>query len=351
MILFVIVGYISFLIIKPFIGAILGSFILSFMFYPLYERLLKKTKRKNLSALIIAVIVVVLTLLLASFITHSLSREARNMYVSAKERILLDEGFFEGKCLDKNSSICRISDDINDFFTNPATKVYADSALVKINNYIVSKVSNFVFSLPMIILNVFIAIFMSFYLLRDGKSIVEYVRCILPLKPEHQTKLIHKFKELTSGIVYGQILVALFQGSVGALGFWLFGISSPLLWGLLMAIFSLVPAVGTAIIWVPAVLIMALNGYVSGEPSLIGKSVGLLVYSLIVISGIDNFLRPKLVGNRAKVHPILVLLGVLGGIEVFGFIGLIVGPMVLALLLTLLSIYSGDKNKTCDKRA
>ncbi len=343
LIFFAVVGYLSFLILKPFLNAIFGSIFLAFMFYPLYKWLYSKTKRKNTSALIIAFIVLLIVSIVATAFAGAISNQVRDFYVSSKEKLVVEDIFVE-TCNEQGSFVCKISNSINDFWTNPKTKVYADAALSKINSYAVSKASGIVFSIPIIILNFFLALFITFYLLRDGPAIVNMVKRSLPLKKSYQDKIINKFKEVTSGILYGQLLIALIQGVLGGIGFAIFGVKSPILWGVVMTVLALIPMVGPPMIYIPAVILMAINGFISHETSLIWKAGFLLAYCLLIVSTVDNFLRPKLVADKAKIHPVLVLLGVLGGIEVFGFMGFIMGPMVLALLIVLWSIYcSSDK--------
>jgi predicted PurR-regulated permease PerM len=168
---------------------------------------------------------------------------------------------------------------------------------------------------------------------------------LLPIKRGHQAELLSSFEEITSGVIKGQVIVALIQGALGALGFYFFGVKSPILWGVVMAIFAFIPIFGTAVVWFPAGTILVLTGLLSKNVLLVWKGMGLLVYGAVVVSSADNFLRPLVVGRKANVHPILVLLGVLGGLKAFGFIGFVIGPLILALLMTFIRIYQRQKNE------
>jgi len=139
------------------------------------------------------------------------------------------------------------------------------------------------------------------------------------------------------------LLIALIQGALGALGFFLFGISSPLFWGLLMGILSLLPMVGTGLIWVPAALILLLNGIFQDSYSLIFKGIGLFLYGLLIVSSLDNILRPKLISEKVKIHSAVILLGILGGVYLFGPLGVIVGPLIFSMTLVLLKAYFNSK--------
>ncbi|MFQ5620928.1 MAG: AI-2E family transporter, partial [Candidatus Nanoarchaeia archaeon] len=145
------------------------------------------------------------------------------------------------------------------------------------------------------------------------------------------------------GVIYGSLVIALIQGALGALGFMIFGVGSPILWGLVMSLFALVPFIGTPIIWGPAGLLLVIDGFVDGQTNLVAKGIGLLIYGTLVISTVDNILKPKLIGKKAKIHPIVVLIGVLGGLSLLGFVGFVVGPLVLALFEALIEVYEKEK--------
>jgi predicted PurR-regulated permease PerM len=144
---------------------------------------------------------------------------------------------------------------------------------------------------------------------------------------------------------YGNITIAIMQGILGAIGFMIFGVPSPILWGFVMVLFALIPYFGTAVVWLPAALNLIFSGYLQNNSSLTTRGIFLIVYGVLVISSIDNILKPKLIGAKANVHPILVLIGVLGGLSLFGFVGLFLGPMMLALLMTFIDIYEEEKDE------
>jgi len=148
---------------------------------------------------------------------------------------------------------------------------------------------------------------------------------------------------VTFAVFYGNIFVAIIQGILGGVGFFVLGVESPVLWGFVMILFALIPYFGTAIIWLPAALNLLFKGYLENDASYTARGIILIVYGILVISSIDNILKPRLIGSKAQVHPVLVLLGVLGGLSLFGFIGLILGPVMLALLMTFVDIYEEEK--------
>ena len=185
---------------------------------------------------------------------------------------------------------------------------------------------------PKLILDFFIMLFVIFYTLKDGKNAVNSVMKIVPLKEKSKTLLAKRFSDMVAALIYGIVVVAIIQGAVATAGFYIFGIPSPLFWGLAMTILSILPFIGAWLVWFPAALLRIFAGDLT-------SGVGLMLYGILIVSTIDNLIRPKLVGIKAKVHPLVILLGVVGGISLFGIIGIIIGPLLLGLLLTFLTIY------------
>jgi predicted PurR-regulated permease PerM len=187
-------------------------------------------------------------------------------------------------------------------------------------------------------------LFSMFYLFKDEGHMFVNLRKILPLKDVYKKHLFERFGKVISAIIHGYIVVAIIQGIVGGIGFLIFGVSSPLIWGIVMAFAALVPFIGTGVIWLPPALIKLVNGIANNNTGQIIGGILFILYGIIIISSLDNILRPKIIGNKAKVHPVLILVGVLGGLYMLGFIGIIVGPMILALFSTFIQAYEKDKN-------
>jgi predicted PurR-regulated permease PerM len=319
--------------------------IIAYIFYPVYDKLNKKTNKKNLSAFITSFIIILLLVIPLFFIINSAARETGIFYVRAKQMFIGGE-IFNVECEEgETGGICSLSNFIKEISSRPQVRFYFEDTLGKISTFIISQASKVVFSIPLIILNLFVTLFVTFYLFRDGKIFVQKTKSLLLLRKGVQQKIINKLNDTIHAVIFGQIIISLAQGTLGAIGLAIFGVSSPVLWGIVMVIASLIPFVGTPIVWVPAGISLILTGYFNKNVVLIWKGVGLLIYGIFIISTIDNILRPALVGARGRVHPILVLLGALGGLRLFGFIGFIIGPLVLVLFITLLQIYEKEKNE------
>ncbi len=333
---------ISIYVVFPFYRAILAGIILSYIFYPLYKRLNNKLNRKNLSALIVSILVIVLLSLPFYFIINAVSREAYTTYIITRQR-LSSGSLINSECNLETGPVCDFVNYAEEKFKNPQIRYHFDNSVKKASTYIIDNVSTLLFSLPVIFLNFFIIVFIMFFFFRDGNIIVEKIERLLPLKKVHQEYVFKKFNGVMFAVIYGSIIVAIILGSLGCLCFFIFGVQSPVLWGIVMMFLSLVPFVGSSIIWFPAALILILNGYNELNNIAMLKGVLLILWGTFIVGLADNFLKPKIIGNKAKIHPVLVLLGVLGGLKIFGVIGIIVGPIILALLTTFIKIYEDEK--------
>lgn len=180
----------------------------------------------------------------------------------------------------------------------------------------------------------------SYYLLLDRRTLSQLLIRLMPLPPSETKALMAEFRRVSVGMLLGTGATAIFQGFAGGLGFKIFGVSRPLVWGALTAVSSLVPTVGTALVWFPAAAILFFTGHV-------GRGIGLLIYWAVVIVGVaDYVLRPWLLRDRMRLHPLLVFIALFGGLEAFGLIGLLLGPLFVALFVAMVRIYDRDYRPT-----
>ena len=193
-------------------------------------------------------------------------------------------------------------------------------------------------------LDMFIVLFVMFFLFRDGKIFIDKIERIMPLKSKYRKHVFKKLNDMAYAVIYGSIIIAIIQGALGGIGFLMFGLPSPILWGIVMMFASLIPYVGSSLIWLPASLILIFSGYVNSDSTLMVKGILFILYGVFIIGTIDNILKPKIIGDKGGLHPVLVLLGVVGGLNLLGFIGVIIGPIVLAMLVTFIGIYEEEKS-------
>ena len=207
-----------------------------------------------------------------------------------------------------------------------------DSAFSQIQDSIVGLAPDILGSLTELLLGLFIMFFVMYYAFRDGEHFLGHVKQILPLEPALKEKLFMEVRNVTQGVLYGQVMTAVIQGSVATLGLIMFGVGNWVFWGAIMLILAFLPVFGTALIWVPA----AVDKLLAGETF---EGIGLLLYGILIVTNIDNLVRPKLISERSHVHPVLVMVGVLGGLKMVGFSGMLVGPLILALLVALIQFW------------
>ncbi len=184
-----------------------------------------------------------------------------------------------------------------------------------------------------LIANIFIILFTMFYFFRDGEAIVARIRALSPLDSHYEELLIERFSWVSRATLRGQAILASIQASIGVVTLWICGVQAPLLWGIVMVTVSIIPLVGTWLVMYPLALVQLLTGHT-------WQGIVIMVVTAGVISNIDNFIRPRLVGQRARMHDLLVFFSTLGGLYVYGVVGFIVGPIIAALFLAILDIYA-----------
>ena len=181
-------------------------------------------------------------------------------------------------------------------------------------------------------LQLFVLLYAMFFFLLDGPALLRRILYYIPLDPAEEEALLERFVSVTRATLKGSLLIGVIQGATAGLAFWVAGVPGPAFWGTVMVVLSVIPALGAALVWVPAVVYLFLVGKVAA-------GVGLFVWCAVVVSTIDNFLRPRLVGRDARMSDLLILLSTLGGIFVFGAVGFIVGPIIAALFVSIWHIY------------
>jgi len=178
----------------------------------------------------------------------------------------------------------------------------------------------------------FVMLYTMFFFLIDGGKLLEKILYYLPLPSEDESRIVDRFVSVTRATIKGTLLIGVVQGGLAGLAFGVVGIQGAMFWGTVMTLLSIVPGVGTALVWVPAAIILATRGNV-------GEAVGLAVFCALVVGSVDNLLRPRLVGRDTQMHDLFIFFGTLGGILLFGVLGFIVGPILAALFVTVWDIY------------
>jgi predicted PurR-regulated permease PerM len=318
--------YLCWQLLEPFRDVLLWAALLAVAFRPLQNYLVAKTARPALSALLSCAIVAVVLVLPMAFVIVMVVGELASLATTLPGEVV---AYFDPEkpwvhhfhdWLEPSISLDALRS--REFYVQQLIAMRAT-----LSDWTLGLLSNLLEALVKFVL----VLFTLFYLFLDGPDLVESLRQRLPLDGEQSTAILRRTREVIDASLYGVLAIAVIQGVLGGLSFWVLGVPSPALWGMVMTITALIPLVGTAIVWVPVVIYLLMVGDWS-------KGIGLAVWGGLVIAQVDNLLRPKLVGRRAGLHPLVIFFSVLGGLKVFGFLGLFVGPVVVAITLALLDV-------------
>ena len=318
-VLLLLILYLSFLTIRPFLPYIVLAFILASAIYPLTARFNERIKNKTVVALVMICLVFLILIVPMGYMVGSLISQTSGVYKSFDPETINEISIFLSEASGKDV-------DVNN---------YIIASFSEIKNYIINSIPQFIESVSGIVLGFFVMFFILFYLIKDGDTIKKSLSDLIPLNPEYKTRVIEEIDNVTRGVIDGQVLTAIIQGVLGGIGFFIFGIPNPIFWGFIMTILAIIPLLGTTIVWLPAGILEILSkDYFSG--------FGILLYGGLIVMNIDNILRPKLISKRTNIHPAVILVGFLGGMKLIGLMGFIIGPVILAVLLTLLKFYKRD---------
>lgn len=323
------------LVLQPFWGAIFWACAVAVIFFPLQEKLKSvfgdKPNRAALSTLMVALFIVVLPVL---GIAYSFVQEGLSFYQKLDSGKVNPGEFFE----EIRTAFPFINDLLAQFDITPAdVRERLSSFAVTASRMLAEQALSIGQNTFAFIMSVALMLYLTFFLLRDGKQLLHVLMKALPLGDERERKLFQKFAEVTRATVKGNIVVAMVQGALGGLIFWLLGIPGPILWGVVMAFLSLIPAVGASLVWLPvSVYLFATGSWIAGAI--------LVAYGAIVIGLADNVLRPLLVGRDTKLPDYLVLFSTLGGIALFGITGFVLGPLIAALFLVFWQLFMTEFN-------
>jgi predicted PurR-regulated permease PerM len=319
--------YLCWRMVQPFLNVILWATVLVILFYPVHRRLLSRIKSPSLAALVSCALVMLIILVPVALITLAVVNELYGaaLTVQAAVDYMLDPNSrFTGPILNFLSQYI----DINHL----RSQEFLVERLRGVGAQLAGRTLGFIGGLVGAIVQTFFTIFTMYYLFRDGDNISRTVRDSLPLEREQAESIMTRTREVIDASVYGVITIAAIQGTLGGLAFWVLGLPSAIIWAVVMTFLSMVPMLGAFIVWVPAAIYLALTGHWV-------KALMLAAWGTLVIGMIDNFLRPKLVGSRTRLHELLIFFSVLGGLNVFGVLGVVLGPVVLALTLSLIEVY------------
>jgi predicted PurR-regulated permease PerM len=320
------ISVLFFFVVRRFVMAVLLAAVFAGLAYPLYGWLLARTGRRRAGALTIVILLVVVGFPTAGFLT-----------LVATEAVQISQGaeaWFqeEGRAAQMSALLQRIPFAERLIPEGENLMEQIREAAGRTGPVLMGALAAATRGTFSFLLQLFVLCYALFYFLLDGPVILRRVLRYIPLDPGQKEELLERFVSVTRATLRGSLLIGMLQGGVAGLAFWVAGVPGPAFWGTVMVVLSIIPAIGASLIWVPAVIYLFLVGEIL-------SGIGLLVWCAVVVSSIDNLLRPRLIGRDARMSDLMILVSTLGGIVLFGAVGFIVGPIVGALFVTIWHIY------------
>jgi predicted PurR-regulated permease PerM len=315
-------AWLCWLVARPFVPALTWALVLAVIAHPLHERLLAKLKRPTIAAGLAVVAVTCAIALPTTFVVRQVTSEAAASAQTMRE--FLDRDRWK-VVIERFPRLAPVREWIE---REVDTGEQIDKASTQVAQGVRGVLQRtFDFGVGMLV-----TLFLLFYFLRDKWRLLGAIRQLVPLAPAETAKVVGEVRDAIDAMVYGTLVVALLQGSLGGLMFWWLGLPGPILWGTVMALLAVLPIVGAALVWIPATAYLAFQGEWD-------KALILGAWGAVVVSLIDNLVYPLLVKNRLRMHTVPVFIAVLGGIYAFGATGVVLGPIILVVALALIEIW------------
>lgn len=322
---------ISFFILKPFLAPLALAIVFAVVFHPVYKNLLVSFKGREGSAALVTLTLSAVCILIPLIVLGTqIANEAINLYNSTISGTN-NQNLLITLITSIGDTTANIIPAAGPFFQNLAgnVDVYVNQGL----SWLIKHIGTALSSISSLLLSLFIFFISFYYLLRDGKKLKQAIISLSPLTDKDDAVIFDRLESAVNSVIKGSLLIALIQGVLTAIGFTLFGIPNSILWGTVTVIAALIPGVGTALIILPAVAYL----FITGNPF---QASGLLLWGVVAVGLIDNILGPKLVGKNLEIHPLFILLSVLGGVAYFGPLGVFLGPLTISLLFAFITVYS-----------
>lgn len=316
--------YLCWQILAPFVDVILWAAIVSIVTYPVYHKFRTRNYSSTLASLATVALACAVVFFPLAIMSIVLATEAAKL--SGQIKPAIDQLF------DPNSDLARfLQDRMNIDLQAYASPEKITEALQGVSTVVLSRTTGVIGGIFGFIIKLFFVLFAMFYFLRDSSQVVPAIKKLLPLSESDTDAIFHRATDVIYASLVGVVVIAAVQGFLGGVAFALLGIPSAILWGMLMFVLSMIPVAGAGLVWVPASIFLASQGHWA-------KAIMLVLFGIFVISMIDNFLRPIVVGKRAKLSELVIFFAVLGGLAVYGILGLVVGPVIVAVTITLIDL-------------
>lgn len=321
----------AFYIFRPFLYTLISTMVFTVVFQPVHQKVLGITRqRRGTAALITAVIIMTVVLVPIVLLGIQIIQEAQQLYSS------VTEGGGKDNIL---NAVKEITIHLQRYIPVPIEfSLNFDKYLEQGLSWLLENIGDVFSNIAKMLLNFFIFLIALYYLLKDGQQLKKNFVDLSPLTNADDEKIFNRLELAVNSVIKGNLTVAVVQGVLTAIGFAIFGVPNAVFWGTVTVIAALIPGVGTSLVLMPAILFLFFNSEVF-------HAIGLIVWGIVAVGLIDNFLGPKLVGRGIQLHPLIVLLSVFGGIGLFGPIGLLLGPLAISMLFALFEIYFSLKKE------
>lgn len=323
--------YLCWLIALPFLGPLTWALALGVVAHPLHSWIARRVRNANLAAGMAAVAIALVIVAPAVLVIHSIVREAETGLRAIQPL------FESGQWREQLAANPRIASILSMIDQEAALGEQVKAVIGDLG----ARFSKVLAGSAWMVMELLLTLFVLFFFFRDRQAALETVRSLVPLSNKETNAIFTRTADTLHATIYGTLVVAMVQGALGGLMFWWLGLPAPLLWGAVMALLAIVPILGAFVVWVPAALFLAFNGQM-------GKALILAGWGTLVIATIDNLLYPILVGKRLRLHTLLVFIAVVGGLAIFGAVGVILGPLILALTDAIIEVW---RRRTADGQA
>lgn len=334
-------------IMSPFIPSIVIAAVIATGFHPLHEKVLKKFKgRKSIAALLSTLFILGVILIPVSWFVSRLTQEALGIYDYVEFRVnqLLEIDIKLLPDIVKESAVGAYIENFQGEFPIQTEQIvqFATSVIQNTSQFLVNQTTNFAKELSVLVVHIFIFILSLFFFFKDGERAIHEIKDLIPLAKKYREIVFWKLRQMSRGILYGIFGAAIAQGFLGGVGFAIAGIGNAAFWGTIMAFFAIVPYIGCTVIWVPAAIVLLITQHwVAG--------LFLVLWGLFAVGTVDNFIKPLVIGESARIHPLMSFVTILGGIFTMGLPGLIIAPYLLSLALAFIHIYKLEYKNILDR--
>jgi len=318
-VILIILLILAFFLLRPILLAIIMGIILAFIFNPIYKILQRTIDSKNISAFLICIIFTLIIIIPLWFLTPIAVEQSFKIYQTSQQIDLISPLKNLFPSLLASEEVANEIGAVVSTFVNRTTNAFMNT------------LSSFLLNLPTLSLQILVVFFTLFYILRDGDKFENYIKTLLPFSKEVEKKLFEQTKGITQSVIYGQVFIGIIQGLIAGIGFFIFGVPNALLLTLLAILAGIFPIIGTTVVWIPVLIYLLIAGNTLA-------TFGVLIFGLMS-SVADNLLRPIIVSKMTKIHSAILLVGMIGGLFLFGILGFILGPLILAYLLVIFELY------------